>query len=130
VAGLNDDAQWMVLLALIICISIFSLAVIINDSVLVGQTTAESVLDFSKSDIQGLHGELLRSVVYSDDFTTAASDINSTKSDIEALYLIRKHALVNIEVDNTSMTAGTGLNITIYYNNGVTNYHETMVIRQ
>ncbi len=42
-AGLNDQAQWIVLLGLIISLGIFFLAIILNQSILVGQTTAESV---------------------------------------------------------------------------------------
>ncbi|MEI7433063.1 MAG: hypothetical protein WCJ93_02290 [Methanomicrobiales archaeon] len=120
-ASLNDEAQWLILLGLIVCVGMFSLAVIINESVLVGQTTAESVLDFSKSDIQGLRGEMLRTV--ESDPLNAKTVINAGTPDIERLYLLRKHAIVNIKpVDGPGL-----LNISVHYNNGVTAYNETMV---
>jgi len=50
----NDNAQWMILLALVISFGIFFLAFIINQSMLVGQSTAESVLEFPKNDIQNI----------------------------------------------------------------------------
>ena len=60
---LNDDAQWIVLMGFVISIAIFFLAILLNQSVLVGQTTAESVLEFPKSDIQDLRSEVW--VIYS-----------------------------------------------------------------
>ncbi|MEI6293888.1 MAG: hypothetical protein WCP36_09395 [Methanomicrobiales archaeon] len=123
-ASLNDDAQWLVLLGLIVCIGMFSLAVIINESVLVGQTTAESVLDFSKSDIQGLRGEVLRTV--ESDQVNGPGNLNVGTPEIEKLYLLRKHAIVTIKQDDGVITPDL-LYILVHYNNGVTNYYETMV---
>ena len=60
---LNDDGQWIVLMGFVISIAIFFLAILLNQSVLVGQTTAESVLEFPKSDIQDLRSEVW--VIYS-----------------------------------------------------------------
>ena len=59
---LNDSAQWMILLGFIISVSIFFFALIVNQSTLVGQTTAESVLDLPKSDIQDMRVEVFRSI--------------------------------------------------------------------
>lgn len=53
-AGLNNDAQWIVIIAFIISVGIFFLGILINQSVLVGQTTAEAVNEFPKTDIQDL----------------------------------------------------------------------------
>jgi hypothetical protein len=99
VAGLNDEGQWIILMGLIISVSLMFLAIVVNQSVLVGQTTAESVLDFPKSDIQ---------------------DQTAILEDIKDLSLARKHAVVDI-----SSTSNT---LTINYNNGVTRYHETIPI--
>ena len=60
---LNDEGQWIVLMGFVISIAIFFLAILLNQSVLVGQTTAESVLEFPKSDIQDLRNEVW--VIYS-----------------------------------------------------------------
>ena len=51
-ARLNEDAQWIVLMGFIVSFSLFFLAIVLNQSIVVGQTTAESVLDFPKNDIQ------------------------------------------------------------------------------
>jgi hypothetical protein len=111
VARLNEDGQWILLLGLIISVSLFILAVIVNQSVLVGQTTAESVLDFPKSDIQDLRSEVIEARQNTGDLTDITNDIKN-------LSLSRKYALV--DVSNTSDS------LTIRYNNGVTRYHETI----
>ena len=109
-AKLNDDAQWIILLGLIISVSIFFLALIVNEATLVGQTTAESVIDLPKADIQDLRNQV-RHLVERDDFS---DDISW---DIQNISLYRKTALVSIT------TIG---NITIQYNNGVLRFNETI----
>jgi len=42
-ARLNDDAQWIVLMGFIVSFSLVFLAILLNQSTVVGQTTAESV---------------------------------------------------------------------------------------
>ena len=59
-ARLTDDGQWIILMALIVCVALFFLAYLINESVLVGKTTAESALDFPKSDVQDIRSEISR----------------------------------------------------------------------
>ncbi len=108
---MNEDGQWIVLMGFVISIMIFFLAIIVNQSVLVGQTTAESVLDFPKSDIQDLRTEVFRSRLL-------PGDISGITEDIKTLSLRRKSAVV--DVSNTSDS------LTIDYNNGVTSYHETI----
>ena len=58
-AGLNDDAQWIVLMGFVVSFSLFFLAMILNQSTLVGQTTAESVLDFPKNDIRDVRSVII-----------------------------------------------------------------------
>jgi hypothetical protein len=113
VAGLNDEGQWIILMGLIISVSLMFLAIVVNQSVLVGQTTAESVLDFPKSDIQDLRSEVF-------EVRQISSDQTAILEDIKDLSLARKHAVVDI-----SSTSNT---LTINYNNGVTRYHETIPI--
>ena len=52
VARLNDDAQWIILMGFLVSFAFFFLALVINQSTVVGQTTAESVIEFPKNDIQ------------------------------------------------------------------------------
>lgn len=110
-ARVNEDAQWIILLAFIISIGIFFLAVLLNQSVLVGQTTAEAVLEFPKSDIQDLRNEVW--VIFIRDDPNTAEIIQ----DIEDISLSRKAAIVDI---STSVNGPWG----IHYNNGVTSYTE------
>ena len=60
-AGLNDDAQWIVMMGFVVSFSFFFLAMILNQSTVVGQTTAESVLDFPKNDIRDVRSVIIQS---------------------------------------------------------------------
>ncbi len=115
---IDDDAQWIILIGFIISIGIFFLAIIINQSVLVGQTTAESVLEFPKADIQDLRSEI-RTISLLDPIES-----DNMVNDIQILALERKNAIVDL-------TAPSGLpgsdNWEIHYNNGITSYDETVV---
>ena len=57
-ARINNDGQWIVLLGFIISILLVFLALIVNQSALIGKTTSESVLEFPKSDIQDAKAEM------------------------------------------------------------------------
>ncbi|OPX71035.1 MAG: hypothetical protein A4E36_00188 [Methanoregulaceae archaeon PtaB.Bin009] len=109
----GEDGQWIILMGLIISVSIFILAIIVNQSILVGQTTSESVLDFPKSEIQDIRSEVIR-------YRNTMVDPYPIQTDIEQLTLFRKTALVNI--------SNTSDRLTIHYNNGVTYYHEIIQI--
>jgi len=113
---LNEDGQWIILMGFVISVGIFFLAILINQSVLVGQTTAESVLEFPKSDIQDLKSEVW--VIYSrykGDLTSRDASLD----DIEQISLDRKTAVIHIEPDRTGLDPWE-----IHYNNGITNYTE------
>lgn len=115
-AGLNDEGQWIILMGFIISIGIFFLAILINQSVLVGQTTAEAVLEFPKADIQDLRNEVW--VMFTRYHNDAA--LPAVVTDIETISLARKNALVDITV-NPSGSEGPW---SIHYNNGITSYTE------
>lgn len=114
-AGLNDEGQWIILMAFIISVGIFFLAVLLNQSVLVGQTTAESVLDFPKNDIQDVKSEVW--VIFSR-YKNDPIPRDAAIEDIEKISLARKTATVNI--------TPPGSNWRIHYNNGITNYTEVV----
>ncbi len=111
-AIIHDEAQWIVMLGLIISFAILFLALVINQSILVGQTTAESALEFPKSDILDLKNQIREikdsDVAYRDDLI----------NDITLISIQRKGALVDIIYNPTWQ---------IHYNNGVTEYTETIV---
>ena len=115
-AKLNDEGQWIILMGFIISISILFLALIVSESALVGKTTSESVLDFSKNDIQDLRSE----VMYLKDI----GEINSAelKYDLQNISLKRKTSIIHIE--NWSDVSSQTEFIYIHYNNGLTDYNE------
>lgn len=114
---LNDNAQWMILLALIISFGIFFLAFLINQSMLVGQSTAESVLEFPKNDIQNIRS-IVRDLQWSP--WIPAADKDDCIRDIESLGIERKNAIIVIDQPNQPKWH-------IHFNNGITSYDEEIV---
>lgn len=114
----NDTAQWIVLMGFIVSFSLFFLAVLLNQSTVVGQTTAEAVSEFPKEDIRGGRSVIIESA-YLDD--AGFNNRVNVKSDIENLALARQNAVVRY-------SAVTDVNRTyfnIHYNNGVSAYNES-----
>ncbi len=125
-AKLDESGQWIILMGIMVSIGIFFLAFIINQSTLVGQTTAEGVLEFPKNEIQDTRSEIFR-------WASVWSSLNSTekdsvKTDIASIGRYRKNA--EIWFDITDLPVEVGGNsyypIIIHYNNGVTVYHESL----
>jgi hypothetical protein len=116
-AGLNDDAQWIVLMGFLVSFSLFFLAMVLNQSVVVGQTTAESVSEFPKDDIRGVREVIIGSYMNS----MPDTDRLKVQNDILNLSLIRENSVVSF----SSTTNGGYTYIDIHYNNGVTAYNET-----
>ncbi|NVO66758.1 hypothetical protein [Methanofollis tationis] len=119
---LDDEGQWIVMMGFIVAVSIFFLALVINQATLVGQTTAEGVLEFPKSEIRDLQSEVYGIVL--------SGDGNSTtlKKDIRALALARNNALVNYSVVQEIKSGTPYDKTTIHFNNGVTAYDETVYL--
>ena len=120
-ACMNEEGQWIVLMGLLVAVALFFLALIINQSALVGQTTAEGVLEFPKNDIRDL-----REAVF--DYVKEFGDAdNAVREDIIAISLERKNAVVNFTVNQKMRVPDRWLHpVTIHYNNGVTVYNETV----
>jgi len=110
-ARLNDDAQWIVLMGFIVSFSFFFLAMIINQSTVVGQTTAESVIEFPKNDIRDIRDVIVRN--------TTVSNSSVINNDITAISLSRKGGVVNYSYTDS---------LRIHYNNGVTEYNENWTV--
>ncbi|MCK9632278.1 MAG: hypothetical protein M0R30_11650 [Methanoregula sp.] len=121
-AGLNDEAQWIVLMGFVVSFSLFFIAILLNQSTVVGQTTAEAVSEFPKDDIRGVRGVIIQSAYLVDE----GSFRNQTwvQNDIRNLSLIRHDAVVDF-----SSLSPTGNDpytyVEIHYNNGVVAYNET-----
>ena len=125
-AYMNEDGQWIVLMGLLAALGLFFLAVIINQSALVGPTTAEGVLEFPKNDIRDLRSEIFDYVDCYDTLSTQGYD-DDMEEDIARISLERKNAVVSILVDPKVEVSGRWLNpVKIHYNNGVTEYNETV----
>ena len=117
-ARLNNDAQWIVLMGFLVSFSFFFLAIVINQSTVVGQTTAESVIEFPKNDIRDT-----RDVITSN---TTLSNITGINSDIRAISMARKGAVVYYTTPVNCYDAEYTC-MQIHYQNGVTEYNENWV---
>jgi len=122
---MNEDGQWIVLMGLLVALGLFFLALIINQSALVGQTTAEGVLEFPKNDIRDLREAVFD---YVDAPTTLTSGQRADiQKDIVEISLERKNAVVSFSAGDPQDVSGRWLHpVEIHYNNGVTVYNETV----
>ena len=104
----------------IISFSLMFLSVIINQSTVVGQTTAEGVLEFPKNDIQDIRHEIMIVSTIPD-----SADMDKVRRDISSLAQSRKNAIVTFKVTDAPPGMSFSKVIEIHYNNGVTAYNET-----
>lgn len=128
-ARLNDDAQWIVMMGFIVSFSFFFLAMLLNQSTVVGQTTAESVQDFPKNDIRDVRTIIIQSASLgvpsgNTPANLTLSQETTLQTDIQNIELLRKNAIVNYTVA-WPVPLETDTVINIHYNNGVTSYNET-----
>jgi hypothetical protein len=135
-ARIDESGQWIVLMGILVSVGIFFLAFIINQATLVGQTTAEGVLEFPKNEIQDTRSEIFR-------LTSNIAKINHTipvirdqmrkeealpiLKDISTIARYRRNAEIWFDISNqTEVSGNLYFPITIHYNNGVTEYEETL----
>ena len=118
-ARLKDDAQWIVLMGFVVSFALFFIAILINQSTVVGQTTAEAVSEFPKTDIREV-----RSMIIESEFLTNNEDKENVQRAIRNLSLSRHNAVVNFS-SNRPGGSDPYTYIEIHYNNGVTAYNET-----
>ncbi|MBN2733563.1 MAG: hypothetical protein JXQ82_01740 [Methanomicrobiaceae archaeon] len=114
---LDEKGQWIVLMGFIISVGIFFLAIILNQSVMVGQTTSEGVLEFPKAEIRDLRTEIID--------ITVAGNTPEKQNSITTLAMERENAIV--WYSQTAEEPGdiyTESAIEIHFNNGVTSYYE------
>jgi hypothetical protein len=118
-ARLNDDAQWIVLMGFIVSFSLFFLAIVLNQSTVVGQTTAEAVSEFPKEDIRGVRDVIIQSAFM--DNTGPFNNKTHVQGEINTLSQNREGSVVQFSDSND----GTFTYVEIHYNNGVTAYNES-----
>jgi hypothetical protein len=126
---MNDEGQWIVLMGFIVSVSIFFLAFIISQATVVGQTTSEGVLEFPKTEIQDLRGEVANMSAmkwYSDH----PADLDELKTDIKEISMARKNAVVDIDIEYKKYgdLSHNWTEYRLHYNEGVTEYDETYLI--
>ena len=110
---MNETAQWIVLLGFLVSLSLFVLAVLINQSTLIGQTTAEGVIEFPKNDIRDVRDAVIG-------IAEDGTDSVALHEDIRNISLVRNSAVVQYTIMGTGPS-----HVTIHFNNGVTSYDET-----
>jgi len=118
-ARLKDDAQWIVLMGFVVSFALFFIAILINQSTVVGQTTAEAVSEFPKTDIREVRGMIIQSEFLGDE-----NEKTTVQREIRNLSLSRHNAVVNFS-SNRPGGSDPYTYIEIHYNNGVTAYNET-----
>ena len=125
-ARLTDDAQWIVLMGFIVSFSLFFLAIVINQSTVIGQTTAESVSEFPKNDIRSVRDVIVQDAYLGNTF----QERDNVRYDIQAIAIQRQNAVVWFE--NTTYSTSTDNFVTgeIRFNNGVTLYRESWTYRE
>ena len=131
---LKGEGQWIIMMGFLVSLGIFFLAIVISQSTLVGQTTAEGVLEFPKNDIQDLRHTVLEVEKFNRNTTqcpTAFCDgyMAHIKEEIQQISLYRKSAIVNYEIPlcPPPPTSPSRRDVSIHYNNGVTTYDESEI---
>jgi len=131
---LNDEGQWIVMMGFLVAIGMFMLAIIVSQAPLVGQTTAESVIEFPKNEVQDLRGKLVSMVSTSPTGTLQ----ERFRGDMALLSMSRNNAIATYSIDGDNWTtSGTSTEtnyiyhiIDIHYNNGITDYNENLTTFQ
>jgi hypothetical protein len=126
-AKLDESGQWIILMGIMVSIGIFFLAFIINQSTLVGQTTAEAVLEFPKNEIQDTRSEIFRWSENLQFVANPALEQSNAQKDISILGRYRRNAEVWFEIYPKRDVGGNPYYpISIHYNNGITGYDESL----
>ena len=103
----------------IVSFSLFFLAIVVSQSTVVGQTTAEGVLEFPKNDIRDVRYEVLKC----SDLLPA--DMAEVQNDTKSIAMDRKNAVVSFRISDAPPGSTFKKIYEIHYNNGVTAYNET-----
>jgi hypothetical protein len=109
----REEGQWIVLMGFLVSIGIFFLALILSQSTIVGQTTAEGVLEFPKNDIQDVRAEILDITKAKSTGTLTPAQETGIYEDLEVLTLQRKSALVAYDIGDWDPGAGNRI-VTIH----------------
>jgi hypothetical protein len=135
---MKEEGQWIVLMGFLVSIGIFFLALILNQSTIVGQTTAEGVLEFPKNDLQDFRAQVLDLAKNKSVWVDPETQLDNPNAideklrqqylagmmlDIQNLSLERKNAIVRYSIGDWDDVAESRSYI-LHYNNGVFVYNE------
>ncbi|MDE4908737.1 hypothetical protein L0665_08975 [Methanogenium marinum] len=135
---LNDEGQWIVMMGFLVAIGMFMLAIIVSQAPLVGQTTAESVMEFPKNEVQDLRGKLVSMGSTLSDDSASVTLQGRFSGDIALLSMSRNNAIATYSIDGSNWKKNgtyedifyTYHQIHIHYNNGITEYTEDLLLSQ
>jgi hypothetical protein len=105
----------------LVSFSFFFLALVINQSTVVGQTTAESVIEFPKNDIRDVRSIIIQTESFS------FKDNDTIQKDVYAISLGRKNAVVNYTLPTPCPLYVKYNCMQIHYKSGVTEYNENWI---
>jgi hypothetical protein len=120
---MKAEGQWIIMMGFLVSLGIFFLAIIISQSTLVGQTTAEGVLEFPKNDIQDLRHNILVVENFNRTQHPSGDVMTHISQEIQQISLYRKSAIVSYTYSSPSCPNGART-VSIHYDNGVTVYDE------
>ena len=122
----DDNAEWILLMGFIVSFGIIFLAILLNLSAAAGQTPSESVTEFPKSQIRDIQTELSDAAIKSE----SESDFEAKLDAIRKLALARDSAVVeaNLTYGGYADTGYVYAELTVHYNNGVTEYDGTYLL--
>lgn len=135
---LNDEGQWIVMMGFIVAIGMFMLAMIISQAPLVGQTTAESVMEFPKNEVQDIRGKLvsMTSTLPTESPSDRLPLQNRFRGDMALLSMSRNNAIATYSIDGGNWSATGTIDdisyvyhqIDLHYNNGITDFNELLML--
>ena len=125
--AVKGEGQWIIMMGFLVSLGIFFLAIIISQSTLVGQTTAEGVLEFPKNDIQDLRNVILDVEIFNRTQCPLqpgnCGNISANiAQEIQQISLYRKSAMLSYS-PFPPCSSGQRV-LSIHYDNGVTVYDE------
>jgi hypothetical protein len=131
VEGLRTEGQWIIMMGFLVSLGIFFLAIIISQSTLVGQTTAEGVLEFPKNDIQDLRHLVLEVENFNrtqcPPYPKCDNITANISQEIQQISLYRKSAIVSYNFSPLTCPPGGMRDVSMHYDNGVTVYDENNI---
>ena len=130
----DDNAEWILLMGIIVSLAIIFLAILLNLSAAAVQTPSESVMDFPKSQIRDIQAELTDAAVKSDsEFDSDSESESAFEAKLDAirkLAMARDGAVVeaNLTYGRYADAEYVYAELTVHYNNGVTEYDGTYLL--